>query len=209
MKRTMSILLALSLLLLLFSIPAGAESNGEDELFSVARAAFPEYASKIHMNYGSTVQSIARQSGVLIVSETKQLNENQQISYQEYSNGAVVLALLDSPYNASYSVVSSSSGSGYAYRKVNIKAVCNYGTGTFWALGVEYTTTQGGEYTISNTGSLSSSTTTNNKLSYSNLHGQGATPAYVSYYAMFGGLHDCTIMFTVGSSGAHVTAESY
>lgn len=84
MKRTMSILLALSLLLLLFSIPAGAESNGEDELFSVARAAFPEYASKIHMNYGSTVQSIARQSGVLIVSETKQLNENQQISYQEY-----------------------------------------------------------------------------------------------------------------------------
>lgn len=67
MKRTMSILLALSLLLLLFSIPAGAESNGEDELFSVARAAFPEYASKIHMNYGSTVQSIARQSGVLTV----------------------------------------------------------------------------------------------------------------------------------------------
>lgn len=51
MKRTMSILLALSLLLLLFSIPAGAESNGEDELFSVARAAFPEYASKIQDSY--------------------------------------------------------------------------------------------------------------------------------------------------------------
>lgn len=146
---------------------------------------------------------------VLTVSETKQLNENQQISYLEYSNGAVVLALADNVYDASYTVVESSSGSGYAYRKVNIKAVCNYGAGTFWARGVEYTTTQGGEYTISNTGSLSSSTTTNTQLSYSNLHGQGATPAYVSYYAMFGGLHDCTIMFTVGSSGAHVTAESY
>lgn len=209
MKRTMSILLALSLLLLLFSIPAGAESNGEDELFSAARAAFPEYASKIHMNDGAAVQSIARQSGVLTVFETKQLNEHQQLSYMEYSNGAVVLALADNVYDASYTVVESSSGSGYAYRKVNIKAVCNYGSGTFWARGVEYTTTQGGEYTISNTGSLSDSTTTRTSLSYTNLHGQGATPAYVSYYAMFGGLHDCTIKFTVGSTGAYVTASSY
>ena len=209
MKRTMSIFLALSLLLLLFSIPAGAESNGEDELFSVARAAFPEYASKIHMCDEVSVQSINPQPAVLVVSETKQLNDSQQISYQEYSNGAVVVALADTVYDASYSVVASSIGSGYAYRKVNIKAVCNYGTGTFWALGVEYTTTQGGEYSISNTGSLSSSTTTNTSLSYRNLHGQGATPAYVSYYAMFGGLHDCLIKFTVGSTGAYVTAEPY
>lgn len=204
MKKILATLLSITLVIVLLTPQAYADTVTSSDLCAIACEAFPEFASRI-TQCASSRETASNENLVLRVSATRQLSENRQISYQEFSDGSIYVSLMtDNQYTPSITVVDSRTGTGYSYRKVNIQVLCVDSNQVFLAKNVEFTFVQGGTSAISSTGSLSSSTTTSTYISATKLNGSDSSPAYVQYYTMFSNAYDCFITFYVSGSGYRV-----
>lgn len=213
MKKLLAVLLSITLVIVLLTPQAYADTATSSDLCAIACEAFPEYASRI-TKCASSQRTASCENIVLRVSATRQLSENQQISYQEFSDGSIYVSLMtDDQYNPSVTVVDSRTGTGYSYQKVDIQVTCVNSSQVFRARNVEFTFVQGGTSVISSTGSFSSSTTTNTYVSATKLNGSNSSPAYVQYYTVFLGSnglsYDPLITFYVSGSGYRAYVSPY
>lgn len=105
MLKFWSVLLVFVLIIPIILIPANAivisddiantkEYLTKDEVFEKVTTAFPEYEDKILGNFHSQqdmyILSQNLTSVELIVSETRSLSEQEEVTYQEYSNGTTL-----------------------------------------------------------------------------------------------------------------------
>ena len=141
----------LSIVLLFTSIPfaASAEQSGNDDLVNKAAIVFPEFAEKLltpgshpstHSNYAS--------ARVLVTSITRPASDKEYITYNEYSDGLIMLSAVERvaekdgepDFWAGSSMTGSSSGTNYRDITVNISATCvtEYYIGSFYLDGVSY-----------------------------------------------------------------------
>lgn len=207
MKKILATLLSITLVFVLLTPQACADTVTSSDLYAIACESFPEFASRI-TQCASSRETASNENLVLRISATRRLSENQQIQYQEFSDGSIYVSLMtDNQYTPSITVVDSRTGTGYSYRKVNIQVLCVDSNQVFLAKNVEFTFVQGGTSAISSTGSLSDSTTTEARVDGSKLSGSDSSPAYVLYYAVFRGSrqsYDPYITFYVSGSGYRV-----
>lgn len=119
---------------------------------------FPEFEEQI--NGESITNSLSRSSnnstlGPFIIEETRQTENGELLTYQQDERGIVVVT-----YSYNSEIVSSSYGTGYAYRKSNVYLYCNVSDEILEVNGFEYTIVQNAYDTISSYGSTSKSTVT-------------------------------------------------
>lgn len=96
MKRLLSVLAVMLLLLTMLPFSAVAvetETSERELLISSACKVFPEYATKICSDIHSTTYGLNQRTNrkELVVTETRSISENEQITYSEYSDGSVYL----------------------------------------------------------------------------------------------------------------------
>ena len=132
----------LSIVLLFTSIPfaASAEQSGNDDLVNKAAIVFPEFAEKL-LTPGShpSTRSNYASARVLVTSITRPASDKEYITYNEYSDGLIMLSRTH--FTSDSSTVNSSIGANYKDYTVNITAACksDYYTGYFYIDGVSYT----------------------------------------------------------------------
>lgn len=128
MKKLFGILLSLVIVINLIPFPAFAAENSSceyDEIIEAACEVFPEYAVKILCNTPDGLgYSRTRNSATLVICETRSVSENQEITYAEFSNGAVVLA--SNVFSKVVTPTSSNELGGVVTTTCEIKVVCNY-----------------------------------------------------------------------------------
>lgn len=114
MKKLISMCLAVCMLFAFFTIGAYADepetdSLSKQELFHLAKQAFPEHASEINKSLSSGIAAYALLTDDEIVnSETRQISENETIELAIYRSGSVVVAYGKTGYTISPSNVSTS-----------------------------------------------------------------------------------------------------
>lgn len=94
MKKLLSLCLAAILLVTMLPVNVFAAETPlytREDLIASACNVFPEYASKISniVPSSSSEQRQILESKMLVKTETRKLNENEQITYNEYSDGTV------------------------------------------------------------------------------------------------------------------------
>ena len=123
MKRLLSALAVMLLLLTMLPFSAVAvetETSERELLISLACKVFPEHATKICSDIHSTTYGLNQRTNrkELVVTETRSISENEQITYSEYSDGSVYLvgASIDPWYLVDSGVSDSSSTTVYTGR---------------------------------------------------------------------------------------------
>jgi|GEM_PF-6418543 len=102
MKKFLSLLLSLSLLLTMMPLYASAaeqEQKRSDTLINKAVFIFPEYSEKLlNPTYKPTDSTRTAPARTLVVKETRPFSNTESITYKEYSDGLILL----SAYNVDY-----------------------------------------------------------------------------------------------------------
>ncbi|MBQ3192453.1 MAG: hypothetical protein IJB59_02655 [Oscillospiraceae bacterium] len=96
MKKLLSAILAMIMLLTMLPIGTSAAETGNserDELIALACEVFPEYAEKIHGDGLSTSGNTSRTISApeLIKEETRCISDSNKITYSEFSDGSVYI----------------------------------------------------------------------------------------------------------------------
>lgn len=129
---------------------------GKEALTKLAVNYFPEYADNILGNdiFVKQVQNFDDAQAVPIIVETKNISENETITYQQYRDGRSL---------CSYTWLNEkhSSGSGYTHTTGDMEVACNLGTGTIYLKGFAYTTVSGAYDKIDSQGTIVPSEFTN------------------------------------------------
>lgn len=222
MKKFLSFLTSVLLALAVFPLHSFAltEPVSEyDEMLTIACEAFPEYASKIQEKcLDSSGRSASNSQSVglnaINVYETRQLDANTQVAYQEDLEGNVfiILASSDPTYSPSYTITDSATGTGYSYREITIEVSAVGHSQVFRVDKVQFTYVQGGSCEIGNTGTFENATTKNCTVYSEKLTGNNSSPAYVNYRTDFVGLRqtlDAIITLNVTPSGFSISANPY
>lgn len=186
MKRTIIIILTVLLVMSSISVPVFAyeqDTISVNEVIRMACATFPEYEEQIR-GENITSSSLARSSssselGAFIIEETRLTDSGELMTYQQDESGIVVVT-----FSYGSSIVSSSYGTGYAYRKCNLVMYCNISNELLQVNNFEYTFVQNGYDTISSYGTTSESTATIRYV-IGNTQETSAMKAFVRYYVSF------------------------
>lgn len=95
MKKVLSLTLALIMLLTTFPVYAMAAETGpsdDTDLIALACEVFPEYATLIQQSSRSNAATYSsRSSRDIVFSETRAVNENEQLMITQFSSGEVVI----------------------------------------------------------------------------------------------------------------------
>lgn len=97
MKRLMSFLLVLAVIFVVAPMPVSASQgeklSGQEELIALACETFPQYENKIlsRRGYADNARSIASNRS-LVITETKNISDNELVVYSEYSDGMILLS---------------------------------------------------------------------------------------------------------------------
>ena len=171
MKKLLSTVLALMMLLTMLPIGASAAETGNSErdaLLSLACAVFPEYADSIR---GEARASYSRSANLtadeVVFRETRSVNENESIGIIQYASGVTIVVHSDSNTftvqnpssssstvgtdivgTASFTVAASGvsglfklSNVGYIINQSGSKYFTSYGTATVTNSSIKYTRT--------------------------------------------------------------------
>lgn len=151
--------------------------------------------------------SIDNQAYDVVISETRMVSDTERITYQEYSNGAYTLV-----FDVLRNVTSSSSGSGYMTRTVDIFVSSSWGIGELVVTGFRYTLVQGAYDQINDPGSLDTSTVDASQDIYFRSSESATRPAFAQYYGDYSSLANdtivtrCTLTIEVGGDECIITA---
>ena len=134
MKKLFSILLSFAIVISLFPTTVFAsESSKYEEIVAAACKAFPEYASKIVADASKNSTGTQACAPVSLVRcETRAVSTNREITYAEFTNGAVFLA--DNIFVPNVDPSSTNEGGGVVTTTCEIKVVCNYASKTTFKL---------------------------------------------------------------------------
>lgn len=195
------------------SVSAEEKDLPGDDIFAIAADVFPEYASRI-MNptppasvYSRTVDS----GNEVAIMETRNVSDTEQITYLEYADGTYSLAFTATTY-----LNSSSSGSGYRFRSIDIQVNHSYIPGAMYIRNLTYTLVTGGYDQINSTGTTSGSTI-GTSLSYYNSTESSSSPARAVYTGDFpypetspmnGWVIRCNLYVEVGDDQCIITPYS-
>lgn len=200
MKKLISSILVALIILSTVAAPAYAaelDTITLNEAVDLACDVFPEYEAQIRGN-NPIQKGISRNvdnnlSENIVVSETRIAEDGEIFTYQEDTRGTVVVT-----FTHGSTLVDSSSGTGYAYRKCALVAYCNVSSEVLQVKNFEYTHVQGGYDTINSYGSTNSSTAT---VIYviGNTQETATMKAFVRYY----------VSFTANKQGVSGEVEAY
>lgn len=153
MKRFLSIFLALVMLLAVMPLSTYAAENktGRDILLEKACAAFPEYASKIAADTAPISTYSFQQERVVVFSETRELSDNELVSYTEYSDGLILLS--DVTPNSSVKYNSTTDVGTQIKVDITVTATCSGVNSYFKASNVKFTIEEYGYDHIDSIGS--------------------------------------------------------
>ena len=104
MKKLMSFLLVIVLVFVFVPMPVSATQeqklSGQEELIALACEAFPEYENRILSRRGAEGNSRSINSNrTLVVSETRNISDNELVVYSEYSDGLILLSYAQYRYS--------------------------------------------------------------------------------------------------------------
>ena len=181
MKRFISVVLTCILILTMLPIGtfAAETDTTRQDLEQLACTIFPEYADTIRGENIGNVRSVA--SNDLVICITRPVSEDATMTYTEYANGIAVATYC----SHTLTITESKAGTGYAYRKADIKMICNASSQYLYVKGLEYTFVQNGYDTINNAGSTSQSTTFAASSSILSATETASNFASASYYGAF------------------------
>lgn len=186
MKRTLSMILAILLVTALASTSVFAHESDPitaNDIAELACELFPEFEGQIKGE--SISNSLSSRSmnnctlGPFIIEETRQTENGELLTYQQDERGVVVVT-----YAYGSEIVSSSYGTGYAYRKSNIYMYCNVSDEILEVNGFEYTLVQNAYDSISAYGTTSKSTATVRSV-VGTTKETAMMKAFVRYYVSF------------------------
>lgn len=186
MKKLISSVLAALIILSVVSAPAYAaevDTVTLNDAVELACDVFPEYEAQIRGN-NPIQKDFSRNAGNnlfenIVVCETRITEDGEIFTYQEDARGAVVVT-----FTHGSTLVDSSSGTGYAYRKCNLVMYCSVSSEILQVKGFEYTYVQGGYDVINSYGSTGSSTATVRYV-IGNTQETATMNAFVQYYVSF------------------------
>lgn len=155
MKKCLSIILVLSLLLVVIPMSVQAASNDleREELIEKACEAFPEFATKIRNEEPKPASYRMSGESEVVYAETRAVSDRELISYTEYSDGAVLLAQTqcETIYNSTTDIANE------IKVDITVKATHNDAPGYFKASHVQFTINETGYDYITSPGSTSTS----------------------------------------------------
>ncbi len=154
----------------------------KDEAIELACKVFPEYEKEIKGN--NIIKNSSRETkeykfGELIIIETRKSNTGEMLTYQQYDKGEVIVTFF---YDNT--IVDSSFGTGYAYRKCDLEMYCNVSNEILKVKGLEYTHVHNGYDSIATYGSTSQSTATVRYV-IGNTQETSTMKAFVAYHVSF------------------------
>lgn len=186
MKKLISSILVALIILSAVAAPAYAaevDTFTLNDAVELACDVFPEYEVQIRGN-NPIQKDFSRNADNgffenIVVCETRITEDGEIFTYQEDARGAVVVT-----FTHGSSLVDSSSGTGYAYRKCNLVMYCNVSSEILQVKNFEYTHVQGGYDVINSYGSTDSSTATVRYV-IGNTQETADMNAFVHYYVSF------------------------
>ena len=186
MKKLISSILVALIIFSIVSVPAHAAENATitiREAVELACEIFPEYESQIRGS-NPIQKDFSRNAdknllGNIVVRENRITEDGEIFTYQEDSRGVVVIT-----FTHGSTLVDSSSGTGYAYRKCNLVMYCNVSDEILQVKNFEYTHVQGGYDVINSYGSTASSSATVRSV-IGNTQESAIMKAFVHYYVSF------------------------
>lgn len=227
-KRAISIILTLMIAISTITAPVSAISIGEDsakrrvltreEIKTIIISAFPEYQDKIEgKNLNTTeFQMLLASNEVpsLVYQETREINESDTVTYQEYSDGTVWAT---TSLTGNRTVLSTGDLNGFTYVTMNIYTYCTYAQNTILVenVGLIYKSGEYGEFQSAGTPASQSGFAFATRSLYT-ITGTDNSPAYLKYTATldlnesWGPLgvlqRDAYLLVTLKSSGYSVSA---
>lgn len=201
MKKTLIMALTIMMLIAVFSpTPVSASerySLSTTEAINLACEVFPEYEAEIKGEKLSNLlfcrNSNNLELGTFIIEETRQADSGEVITYQQDNQGIVVVT-----FTHGSSIVSSSYGTGYAYRKSALFMYCNVSDDFLRVDDFEYTLVYNGYDAISNFGTTSASTATVRSVD-KNARENATEKAYARYH----------VFLTLNKGGLSGELEAY
>lgn len=201
----------MAFVMLPISVMATEQStSAKNRRLSLACEVFPEYATSIQSN-NSTVspRSYSATDREVVISETRNVSDNQVMSYTEYSDGTVLIAY--SSYSKSTTITDIYTGSQSTNYTADLVVDCIDSDQTFIVRNLKFTLIKQSYDCITSTGSLSDSTT-NQQYAYSVKSWEDDSgPARVYYHVQFqpnvsgSTPFEPLIYFTVGSDSYSFT----
>lgn len=154
-----------------------------DEMVSLAIKTFPEYESKIkgeqHLTPRGRVLLMEDTQPELVHQEIKSISELDYITYQEYSNGAVLLSL---GISGKRTVTDSYTISDFTYITLNMYTFCSYAQNMILVEDIEFHYKPGAysEITIDGTSAHQTGFAMATRVAFQQT-GNDITPAYLKY----------------------------
>lgn len=150
-KRIMSSVITLIVVISMVITPAGAITTGEDtaersrlsreEVKGLVTEAFPEYREKLQKKTIGAIEGrsmlASTEQPVLVYQETRKINEFDSVTYQEYSNGAVLATATLLAPTGQRTETSNNEYNGFTYVTLNMYTYCTYATNMIYIEGVE------------------------------------------------------------------------
>lgn len=186
MKRI--IILIIAILLTISFAPTSAFANEQSsittsEAIKLACEVFPEYEAEIKgekLTSASFSRNLSNSEfSEFIIEETRQADNGREITYQQAASGLVFVT-----FSYGSTLVNSSYGTGYAYRKCNLVMYCNVSDELLQVNNFEYTHVHNGYDAISSYGTTSASTATVRYV-IGNTQENSTIKAFVQYHVSF------------------------
>ena len=130
-----------------------AQNNSDEraELILLACEVFPEYADKINnQTVNTNSRSSTSENRELVLTETRNVSENESLIYSEYSDGVILLT--DYAFEKELTIIDRVSSSYAVNVTMNIEATCTNVSGYFLLEGVKYSLINGAYDVINDEG---------------------------------------------------------
>lgn len=209
MKKLLSMCLDAILLVTLFPVHALAvEYSEDDDLIELACEVFPEYEASIRGEIFPKNENSRSSNREVIISESRQVSENQTLYYTEYSDGVALVA--SSGFTPTETIINNDTGASATTITSKLVVKCTWSNQEFICNNVKYVTVSSQPDYIISTGNLSDSDTNDAYVKENTKYKENSSgPARIDYYAQFQLLPqfnstplEPTIYFTVGQNVA-------
>ena len=187
------------------------EIKTDAEMIELALEYFPEYSERIEnpVRANSRTVQLALENDALVINETKNVSDDEQIVYQEYASGRANILFIVDEY-----VDSTSNGSNYTSKVISVRVYSTFFAGSMYIDGIEYTIYNNSYDKINDygyTGMSALPITVSHKQATENASG----PATATYTATFGfnsgsffegQVMNCSLVIEVGGNECTLTA---
>lgn len=188
-----------------------SEIKTDAEMIELALEYFPEYSERIKnpVRANSRTVQTTLENDALVINETRNVSEDEQIVYQEYASGRANILFIVDEY-----VESTSSGSNYTNKVISVRVYSAFLAGSMYICDIEYTIYNNSYDKINDYGYVGMSAlpiTVSHKQANENASG----PATATYTATFGfnsgsffegQVMNCALLIEVGGNKCTITA---